>query len=75
MFEKSFDGRMTHNVQGLSKKTHEIWEATYFGLAGANRNYRYQVGNVVEQGLNNVGNKYNHCLFLGPKPCVIGECG
>jgi hypothetical protein len=65
MFEKSFDGRITHDVQGLSKKTHEIWEATYFGLAGANRNYRFQVGNVVKQGLRNVG----------PKPCLIGECG
>ncbi|KAL3896641.1 MAG: hypothetical protein SGCHY_003938 [Lobulomycetales sp.] len=65
MFEKQFNGVITHDVQGLSKKTRSVLDATYFGLGGANRNYRLQVSNVVAQGQRNVG----------PKPTVIGECG
>ncbi|KAG5459133.1 MAG: hypothetical protein BJ554DRAFT_503, partial [Olpidium bornovanus] len=42
-----------------------VWSATYFGLAGARKNYEKQVRNVIKAGLANVGDK----------PCLIGECG
>ncbi|KAG0054957.1 hypothetical protein BGZ83_009941 [Gryganskiella cystojenkinii] len=64
IFNKSFDGRITHDVQGLSKGKNVI-SATYFGIKGAKKNYRGQLANVLNYGLQNVGNK----------PCVIGECG
>ncbi|CAG8464688.1 11322_t:CDS:10 [Ambispora leptoticha] len=64
LFTKSFDGRITHDVQGLSKGKNVI-SATYFGLAGAKKNYTGQVKNIVQTGLQKVGQT----------PCVIGECG
>ncbi|KAG0199519.1 hypothetical protein BGX28_007240 [Mortierella sp. GBA30] len=64
VFNKAFDGRITHDVQGLSKGKN-VFSATYFGIKGAKRNYRGQVANVLNIGLRNVGNK----------PCLIGECG
>ncbi|GJJ73555.1 endoglycosylceramidase [Entomortierella parvispora] len=64
IFNKSFDGRITHDVQGLSKGKNVI-SATYFGIKGAKKNYRGQLANVLNYGLQNVGNK----------PCLIGECG
>ncbi|KAF8955249.1 hypothetical protein BGZ46_002687 [Entomortierella lignicola] len=64
VFNKSFDGRITHDVQGLSKGKN-VLAATYFGLKGAKKNYRGQLSNILNTGLQNVGNK----------PCLIGECG
>ncbi|KAF9993100.1 hypothetical protein BGZ79_002263 [Entomortierella chlamydospora] len=64
IFNKSFDGRVTHDVQGLSKGQNVI-SATYFGMRGAKKNYRGQLSNVLKLGLQNVG----------VKPCLIGECG
>ncbi|KAF9101996.1 hypothetical protein BGX27_011232 [Mortierella sp. AM989] len=64
IFNKSFDGRVTHDVQGLSKGQNVI-SATYFGINGAKKNYRGQLSNVLKLGLQNVGTK----------PCLIGECG
>ncbi|KAF9160037.1 hypothetical protein BGX21_001814 [Mortierella sp. AD011] len=64
IFNKSFDGRVTHDVQGLSKGQNVI-SATYFGIRGAKKNYRGQLSNVLKLGLQNVG----------VKPCLIGECG
>ncbi|KAF9580325.1 hypothetical protein BGW38_003073 [Lunasporangiospora selenospora] len=64
VFNKSFDGRITHDVQGLSKGKNVI-SATFFGIKGAKKNYRGQISNVLNLGLKNVG----------PKPCLIGECG
>ncbi|KAG0302259.1 hypothetical protein BGZ98_007660 [Dissophora globulifera] len=64
VFNKAFDGRITHDVQGLSKGKN-VFAATYFGLKGARKNYRGQLSNILNTGLQNVGNK----------PCVIGECG
>ncbi|KAI8595996.1 glycoside hydrolase superfamily [Dissophora ornata] len=64
LFNKSFDGRITHDVQGLSKGKN-VFAATYFGLKGARKNYRGQLSNILNTGLQNVGNK----------PCIIGECG
>ncbi|KAF9434935.1 hypothetical protein BGZ76_007180 [Entomortierella beljakovae] len=64
VFNKSFDGRVTHDVQGLSKGKN-VLAATYFGLKGARKNYRGQLSNLLNTGLQNVGNK----------PCLIGECG
>ncbi|KAF9432345.1 hypothetical protein BGZ76_010936 [Entomortierella beljakovae] len=64
IFNKSFDGRVTHDVQGLSRGQN-VFSATYFGLKGAKKNYRGQLANVLKYGLENVGSK----------PCVIGECG
>ncbi|KAJ1557683.1 hypothetical protein HK096_005898, partial [Nowakowskiella sp. JEL0078] len=65
LFSKSFDGIITHDVQGLSKGTKNLIEATYFGQSGAKKNYRGQVGNIVNLGLKKVG----------ITPCLIGECG
>ncbi|KAJ3228380.1 hypothetical protein HK099_002885 [Clydaea vesicula] len=65
MFTKSFDGFITHDVQGLSKGTKNILTATYLGLGGANENYKYQISNIVKIGIKNVG----------MKPLLIGECG
>jgi hypothetical protein len=39
--------------------------ASYFGLAGAKKNYTSQISNVINAGLE----------LVGDKPCVIGECG
>ncbi|KAF9586223.1 hypothetical protein BGW38_008433, partial [Lunasporangiospora selenospora] len=64
LFNKAFDGRITHDVQGLSKGKN-VFSATYFGLKGARKNYRGQLSNILNTGLQNVGNK----------PCLIGECG
>ncbi|KAG0327413.1 hypothetical protein BG000_000965 [Podila horticola] len=64
LFNKSFDGRITHDVQGLSKGKN-VFAATYFGLNGARKNYKGQLSNILNIGLQNVGNK----------PCLIGECG
>ncbi|KAG0196470.1 hypothetical protein BGX33_001603, partial [Mortierella sp. NVP41] len=64
VFNKAFDGRITHDVQGLSKGKN-VFAATYFGLKGARKNYRGQLSNLLNAGLQNVGNK----------PCLIGECG
>lgn len=33
MFEKEFNGVITHDVQGLSKQTRNVVEATYFGVS------------------------------------------
>ncbi len=65
VFHKRFSGFMTHDVQGLSKGTRNVFQASYFGVKGARRNYAFQVGNVKKHGLHN----------LGEKPCLIGECG
>ncbi|KAK3814736.1 MAG: glycoside hydrolase superfamily [Linnemannia gamsii] len=64
VFNKAFDGRITHDVQGLSKGKN-VLAATYFGLKGARKNYKGQLSNLLNAGLQNVGNK----------PCLIGECG
>ncbi|KAG0200638.1 hypothetical protein BGX28_006341 [Mortierella sp. GBA30] len=64
LFNKAFDGRITHDVQGLSKGKN-VFAATYFGIKGARKNYRGQLSNILNTGLQNVGNK----------PCFIGECG
>ncbi|CAG8592840.1 3277_t:CDS:10 [Paraglomus brasilianum] len=64
VFNKAFDGLITHDVQSLSKGKNVI-SATYFGLKGAKNNYTGQVRDTVNKGLINVGEK----------PCVIGECG
>ncbi|KAF9958877.1 hypothetical protein BGZ72_010771 [Mortierella alpina] len=64
IFNKSFDGRITHDVQSISKGNN-VFSATYFGIKGAKRNYRGQLANVLNTGLRNVGNK----------PCLVGECG
>ncbi|KAG0280861.1 hypothetical protein BGZ95_008288 [Linnemannia exigua] len=64
IFNKSFDGRITHDVQGLSKGQN-VFSATYFGLKGAKKNYHGQLANVLRLGLQNVGSK----------PCLVGECG
>ncbi|KAF9899697.1 hypothetical protein EC991_008437 [Linnemannia zychae] len=64
LFNKAFDGRITHDVQGLSKGKN-VLAATYFGLKGARKNYKGQLSNILNAGLQNVGNK----------PCLIGECG
>lgn len=42
-----------------------MFAATYFGIKGARKNYKGQLSNILNTGLQNVGNK----------PCVIGECG
>ncbi|GJJ76555.1 endoglycosylceramidase [Entomortierella parvispora] len=64
LFNKAFDGRITHDVQGLSKGKN-VFSATYFGIKGARKNYKGQIANILNTGLQNVGNK----------PCLIGECG
>ncbi|KAF9928731.1 hypothetical protein FBU30_002149 [Linnemannia zychae] len=64
IFNKTFDGRITHDVQSLSKGQN-VFSATYFGLKGAKKNYHGQLANVLRLGLQNVGTK----------PCLVGECG
>ncbi|KAF9107190.1 hypothetical protein BGX29_007091 [Mortierella sp. GBA35] len=64
IFNKSFDGRITHDVQSLSKGGN-VFSATYFGVKGAKKNYHGQLSNVLRLGLQNVGTK----------PCLVGECG
>ncbi|KAH6561401.1 hypothetical protein BASA83_002406 [Batrachochytrium salamandrivorans] len=65
VFNKSFNGFVTHDVQGLSRGTKNVLQASYFGMTGANRNYRNQIFNIVRAGTERVG----------LKPCLIGECG
>ncbi|EGF79953.1 hypothetical protein BATDEDRAFT_16853 [Batrachochytrium dendrobatidis JAM81] len=65
VFNKSFNGLITHDVQSLSRGTKNVLQASYFGMGGANRNYRTQISNIVRSGNERVG----------PKPCLIGECG
>ncbi|KAJ3330168.1 hypothetical protein HDU76_006286 [Blyttiomyces sp. JEL0837] len=62
---KSFDGIITHDVQGLSRGTKNVLAATYFGIAGATRNYTGQIRNIVQTGLTKVGTY----------PILFGECG
>ena len=64
VFNKKFSGFVTHDVQGLSKGMC-VFQASYFGVRGARRNYSFQVSNIVKKGLS----------LLGPKPCLVGECG
>lgn len=63
MFTKSFDGFVTHDVQGLSRGKN-LLESTFFGINGANKNYKRQITNIIQGCLENVGNR----------PIVIGEC-
>ncbi|KAJ3414951.1 hypothetical protein HDV05_005782 [Chytridiales sp. JEL 0842] len=64
VFKKYFDGRVTHDVQGLSRGMN-VLAATYFGIKGAIQNYSGQVRNIV-----NIGTKK-----VGERPILIGECG
>ncbi|KAI9101783.1 glycoside hydrolase superfamily [Phlyctochytrium arcticum] len=66
LFSKSFNGVITHDVQGLSRGTKNVLNATYFGVTGANRNYYGQIKNIVHDGRKLVG---------ANKPIVFGECG
>ncbi|KAJ3189218.1 hypothetical protein HDU85_002843 [Gaertneriomyces sp. JEL0708] len=65
LFNKSFNSFVTHDVQGLSRGTKNVLEATYFGVAGANRNYTGQIRNIVQTG----------CTKVGRRPILFGECG
>ena len=65
VFTKSFSGYLTHDVRSLSRGTKNVLQATYFGLAGARRNYASQIQSIKMSGMTN----------LGPVPCLIGECG
>ncbi|KAJ2998866.1 hypothetical protein HDV02_003976 [Globomyces sp. JEL0801] len=65
VFKKAFTGGMTVDVQGLSRGTQNIFQAIYFGIAGARKNYAFQISNIVKGGRKN----------LGLKPILIGECG
>lgn len=64
VFNKKFSGFLTHDVQGLSRGM-SVFQASYFGVKGARRNYTFQISNIVKHGLE----------LLGKKPCLIGECG
>ncbi|KAJ3048633.1 hypothetical protein HK097_010362 [Rhizophlyctis rosea] len=64
LFTKSF-GFVTHDVQALSRGTKNVLAATYFGITGANKNYKGQLRNIVQAGVTKVGKM----------PCLIGECG
>jgi hypothetical protein len=64
VFNKRFSGFVTHDVQGLSRGM-SVFQASYFGMRGARRNYSFQISNIVRNGLS----------IIGSKPCLIGECG
>ncbi|KNC98302.1 uncharacterized protein SPPG_06696 [Spizellomyces punctatus DAOM BR117] len=65
LFNKSFNGLITHDVQGLSRGTKNVLNATYFGVTGANKNYKGQIRNIVRTGRK----------LVGDKPVLFGECG
>ena len=62
---KSFDGIVTHDVQGLSRGTKNVLTASYFGIRGAKANYAGQIKNISNAGV----------ASLGRTPCLFGECG
>ncbi|OZJ04839.1 hypothetical protein BZG36_02328 [Bifiguratus adelaidae] len=64
LFYKKFTGKVTHDVHALQKTRNPI-TATYFGLAGAKKNYTGQIRNIKESGISNIGSR----------PCVVGEVG
>ncbi|KAI9320157.1 glycoside hydrolase superfamily [Dichotomocladium elegans] len=64
VFYKKFDGRITHDVQSLQNGGNVI-SATYFGRNGAKANYRGQIRNIKQSGLDN----------MGEHPCLFGEVG
>ncbi|KAI9260260.1 glycoside hydrolase superfamily [Sporodiniella umbellata] len=64
VFYKKFNGRMTHDVQCLQRGGN-VFSATYFGKNGAKKNYRGQIKNIKEEGLQ----------MMGEKPCIMGEVG
>ncbi|KAI7886667.1 glycoside hydrolase [Lichtheimia hyalospora FSU 10163] len=64
VFYKKFDGRITHDVQSLQNGGN-VFSATYFGRSGAKVNYRGQIRNIKQSGLDN----------MGDKPCIFGEVG
>ncbi|KAJ3193375.1 hypothetical protein HK101_004929, partial [Irineochytrium annulatum] len=64
LFSKSFDGFMTHDVQGLARGK-SVLQATYFGIAGAGKNYSGQLRNIVRNGV----------ARIGQRPILLGECG
>ncbi|KAJ3021061.1 hypothetical protein HKX48_009306 [Thoreauomyces humboldtii] len=65
LFNKAFNSMVTHDVQGLSRGTKNVLNATYFGAAGAKKNYRGQIRNIVRTGRER----------LPGKVILVGECG
>ncbi|KNE57581.1 hypothetical protein AMAG_03273 [Allomyces macrogynus ATCC 38327] len=64
LFFKSFNGVITHDVAAL-RRSRNLLAATYFGLAGAKRNYTGQLTTLKATGIERVGHV----------PMIIGECG
>ncbi|KAI8910703.1 glycoside hydrolase superfamily [Powellomyces hirtus] len=65
LFNKAFNSRVTHDVQGLSRGTKNVLAATYFGAAGVKRNYRGQIRNIITTGR----------ATYPSKAILFGECG
>ncbi|KAI9224545.1 glycoside hydrolase superfamily [Blastocladiella britannica] len=65
VFAKAFSGFITHDVPMLRDSSLNIVAATYFGVAGARRNYANQLRRLKAKGVDRVGSV----------PCIIGECG
>ncbi|KAI8977320.1 glycoside hydrolase superfamily [Mycotypha africana] len=64
VFYKKFNGLVTHDVQCLQRGGN-VFQATYFGLKGAKKNYRGQIRNIKADGIQN----------MGQVPCILGETG
>ncbi|KAI8059155.1 glycoside hydrolase superfamily [Gongronella butleri] len=64
VFYKKFNGKMTHDVQALQNGGN-VLTATYFGLNGVKKNYRGQIKNIRQSGIDN----------MGDKPILFGEVG
>jgi hypothetical protein len=63
LFSKVF-GDLSINVQGLSRGMF-LPRALYWGHAAARKNYKLQLGNIIQEAYQS----------LGERPVFIGECG
>ncbi|KAI9333829.1 glycoside hydrolase superfamily [Obelidium mucronatum] len=65
LWSKSFDEKITFDIQALVRGTKSVFGAMYLGRTGAERNYTNQMRNIMNTGK----------LKVGDRPVLMGECG
>ncbi|KAJ3030404.1 UNVERIFIED_CONTAM: hypothetical protein HDU68_009218 [Siphonaria sp. JEL0065] len=65
LWSKSFDEKVTFDIQALARGTKNVLTAMYLGSTGAERNYTNQMRTIMQTGK----------LKVGDRPVLMGECG